>query len=139
MSFVLDPRLEASCAFVAELPLCHVRLQDDRRWPWLVLIPRQADRRELEDLPTEDRARLMEEGIAAGRAVRALADAAGRPLAKLNVGALGNIVPQLHLHVVGRRADDVAWPGPVWGAAPPEPYGASSLIAAVALARSALG
>lgn len=134
MRFALDARLESSSAFVADLPLCHVRLQDDRRWPWLVLIPRRPRLREAEDLAPEDRARMLDEAVLAGRAVRALGDAAGRPVEKLNLGALGNIVPQLHLHVVGRRADDPAWPGPVWGFGAPESYN-SALADAINTAR----
>ncbi len=74
----------------------------------------------------------------AGQAVRAIGAAFGRPIEKLNVGALGNIVPQLHVHVVGRRADDGAWPGPVWGAGEVRPYAEAELERAVAAGRSAL-
>jgi diadenosine tetraphosphate (Ap4A) HIT family hydrolase len=97
------------------LKLCEARLQSDARWPWIVLVPRRPGARELEHLNALDRAILMEEIIAAGSAVRAIGSALGRPVEKLNLGALGNITPQLHAHVVGRRADDAAWPGPVWG------------------------
>ena len=113
--FAVDPAFEAGSRALAELGLCHVRLQDDARWPWLILIPRRAGAREIEDLSAADRAALMEEAVLAGRAVRAMGEAMGRPVAKLNLGALGNVTPQLHLHVVGRSAADVAWPGPVWG------------------------
>ncbi len=120
--FAVDPAFEAGSRALAELGLCHVRLQDDARWPWLILIPRLDGAREVEDLPSADRAALMEEAVLAGRAVRAMGEAMGRPVAKLNLGALGNLTPQLHLHVVGRRADDAAWPGPVWGAGEPAAY-----------------
>ena len=113
--FAIDPAFEAGSRALAELGLCQVRLQDDARWPWLILIPRRMGAREVEDLSPPDRAALMEEAVLAGRAVRAMGQAMGRPVAKLNLGALGNVTPQLHLHVVGRRADDAAWPGPVWG------------------------
>lgn len=115
MSFALDGRIEGSSAFVADLPLCQARLQDDARWPWLVLIPRRPGLREIEDLSAAERALLTEEIVVAGAAVRALAEVVGRPVEKLNVGALGNVAPQLHVHVLGRRRDDPAWPGPVWG------------------------
>lgn len=120
MSFAPDPRIEAASVFVADLPLCQVRLQDDRRWPWLVLMPRGENLVELADLSAEDRGRLIEEATRAGGVLRRLFD----QVAKLNLGALGNIVPQLHVHVVGRWPGDPAWPGPVWGAGTPEPYGA---------------
>src|SRR5277367_488949 len=115
--YALDPAFAAGSAPVAGLPLCDVRLQLDARFPWLILIPRVAGARELEDLTPDDLARLTPEIVRAGHAVRAIGKALGRPVAKLNVGALGNITPQLHIHVVGRRPDDMAWPGPVWGAA----------------------
>lgn len=113
--FALDPAFVATSHPLLELPLCEARLQDDARYGWIVLIPRLAAARELEDLSQADQARLMAEILAAGRAVRAIGAALGRPVEKLNVGALGNVTPQLHVHVVGRRADDPAWPGPVWG------------------------
>ena len=112
------------------LKLCEARLQADARWPWIVLIPRRPGARELEHLNAADRAILMEEIIVAGSAVRAIGSALGRPVEKLNLGALGNITPQLHAHVVGRRADDAAWPGPVWG------VGVAVAYEAVALERA---
>lgn len=96
-------------------PLCHVRLQDDARFPWLILIPRIEGVTEIEQLPVRDRAALMEETMRAGALVRRLAEATGRPIDKLNIAALGNVTAQLHVHVVGRRRDDPVWPDPVWG------------------------
>ena len=116
------------------LRLCEARLQADARWPWIVLIPRRPGARELEHLNAADRAILMEEIIAAGSAVRAIGSALGRPVEKLNLGALGNITPQLHVHVVGRRADDAAWPGPVWGVGTAVTYDAVALERAQAAA-----
>ena len=110
-----DPAFAAGSAALARLPLCDVRLQRDVRFPWLILIPRVADACELEDLAAADRTRLMDEIVLAGDAARAIGEALGRPVVKLNIGALGNVTPQLHVHVVGRRPDDPAWPGPVWG------------------------
>ncbi len=136
--FVLDPRLAATSVPVGSLVLCEVRLQDDARWPWLVLIPRRAGLVEIDDLPAPDRRLLIEEAVAAGEAVRAMGPALGRPVEKLNTGALGNIVAQLHLHVVGRRADDPAWPGPVWGFGSPEPYRPAELERAREAAAAAL-
>ena len=138
MRFVLDPRIADASVPVTVLALCEVRLQDDARWPWLVLIPRRPGLVEIDDLPAEDRGRLLEEAVRAGEAVRAVGRAAGRPVGKVNIGALGNVVPQLHLHVVGRRADDPAWPGPVWGAGRPEPYPPGAREQAQAAAAAAL-
>jgi len=116
MSFVLHPRLEADTSFAADWPLCRVLLMEDARYFWLILVPRCKNIVEVIDLALEDRAALMEETARAGAIVRA----AGA--AKLNIGALGNLVPQLHLHVVGRAPGDPAWPGPVWGHSPAVPY-----------------
>lgn len=137
--FEIDPAFVATSEPVGELPLCHVRLQADARWPWLVLIPRGAGLRELEDLSADQRAVLMEEIVRAGGAVRAMGAALGRPAEKLNVGALGNVTPQLHVHVVGRRADDAAWPGPVWGVGQALAYPAELSAQARAAARRVLG
>ncbi len=133
--FDLDPAFVATSQALGDLALSHARLQDDARYPWIVLIPRVAAARELEDLSRADLATLTDEILAAGRAVRAL----GVQVDKLNVGALGNVTPQLHVHVLGRRVGDAAWPGPVWGHSPAVPYGAEALTSAVAAARTALG
>ncbi|MGQ2990254.1 HIT domain-containing protein [Brevundimonas sp.] len=113
--FEVDSAFEAGSVAVADWPLCHVRLQNDGRFPWLILIPRAAGAVEFEDLSADDRARLMEEVVAAGRVDRALGVLMGRPVDKLNTAALGNVTAQLHVHVVGRRRDDPLWPDPVWG------------------------
>ena len=115
MAFETDPRLLAHSAALTPMPLCDVRLQDDARFPWLVLIPRVADATELDDLSRDQRLALMDEIAAAGEMVRALGQAMGRPVEKLNVAALGNVTAQLHVHVVGRRRDDPLWPDPIWG------------------------
>jgi diadenosine tetraphosphate (Ap4A) HIT family hydrolase len=135
--FRLHPAFEAGSAPLTSLALCEARLQLDARFPWLILIPRVEGAREIEDLPEDDRGRLMAEIVLAGRAVRAMGRALGRPVEKLNVGALGNLTPQLHVHVVGRRADDAAWPGPVWGHGVASPYPPEALAIAEAAARSA--
>lgn len=136
--FELHPAFPATSEALGDLALCHVRLQADARFPWLVLIPRIAGARELDDLTANDRAALMEEIVRGGRAVHAVGEALDRRVEKLNVGALGNVTPQLHVHVVGRRADDPAWPGPVWGAGAARPYASDALSVAVAAARRAL-
>jgi diadenosine tetraphosphate (Ap4A) HIT family hydrolase len=119
--FQPDPAFEAGSVEAAEWPLCHVRLQIDGRFPWLILLPRRAGLVEVEELTAPERVQLIEETVRAGRVVRALGDARGRPVEKLNVAALGNVTRQLHLHVVGRRRDDALWPDPVWGRGAPEP------------------
>ncbi len=136
--FQLDAAFTATSEVLGELGLCHARLQADARFPWIVLAPRTAGARELEDLGSAQRRMLMDEILAAGRAVRAIGEALGRPVAKLNVGQLGNVTPQLHVHVVGRRPDDAAWPGPVWGCGMAEAYAPEALEAALAAARICL-
>jgi diadenosine tetraphosphate (Ap4A) HIT family hydrolase len=135
VAFKADPAFDAGSVVVLDWPLCQVRLQDDARFPWLILIPRRAGLHELEDLAPDDRAALMDEILRAGDAVRLLGEAAGRPVEKLNVAALGNVTAQLHVHVVGRRHDDTLWPDPVWGRGPATPYGAPGLQAAVSRLR----
>ena len=113
--FAADPAFEAGSVFAADWPLCQVRLQDDARLAWLILVPRVDGAVELDDLTLEQRAILTEEIVRAGNLVRAMGQAAGRPVDKLNTAALGNVTRQLHVHVVGRRRDDGLWPDPIWG------------------------
>lgn len=113
--FGLDPRITASSHAVASLALSELRLQDDGRFPWAVLIPRVSGAVELADLARGEQQVLLDEIAAAGRWVRALGEVWALPVEKLNIANLGNVTPQLHWHVVGRRASDPCWPGPVWG------------------------
>jgi diadenosine tetraphosphate (Ap4A) HIT family hydrolase len=136
--FALHPDIEAASEHLADLPLCQARLQNDARFVWIVLVPRVAGASGIEDLTAEDQTALLAEVLAAGRAVRAAAEALGRPVERLNLGVLGNLVPQLHAHVVGRRRDDAAWPGPVWGSAPPLAYEPERLSLAADAARAVL-
>ena len=125
MPFSLHPTLARDTVEVARLPLCRVLLMKDRRFPWLILVPERDSARgakDLDELSPEDRAVLIEEIAAASGALRQLFQPD-----KLNVGALGNIVPQLHIHVVARFRTDAAWPGPVWGSGAAEPYTESDL------------
>jgi diadenosine tetraphosphate (Ap4A) HIT family hydrolase len=131
--FQLHERLAADTAAVCDLPLSAVLLMNDRAFPWLILVPRQESRRELVDLSASDRAILMEEIAVAEGALQALF----RP-DKLNVGALGNMVSQLHVHVVARFIYDRAWPGPVWGSGSAEPYAAAERDALVLRLQAAL-
>lgn len=135
----LDPAFLATSEPLGELALSHVRLQADARYAWIVLIPKVEGALELEDLAPGERDVLVEEIVRAGQAVRAIGEALGRPVEKLNVGQLGNVTAQLHVHVVGRRADDPAWPGPVWGHSPAERHEPAELALAKAAAKRALG
>lgn len=124
--FTLHPRLAADTLPVCDLPLSRALLMGDSRFPWLILVPRRPNLREFTDLAAGERATLMEEIAAASSALQRETGAE-----KMNVGALGNAVAQLHIHVVARFAADAAWPGPVWGsgAAAPYPEGAAEALA----------
>ncbi|MCB1508170.1 MAG: HIT domain-containing protein [Hyphomicrobiaceae bacterium] len=111
MSFALDPRLDGDTVPVGDLTLCRVLLMREARLDWLILVPRRAGLVEISDLDAPARALLMEEMMAASAVL-----ARCNPGAKINIGALGNIVRQLHIHVLARREGDHAWPGPIWGA-----------------------
>jgi len=132
-AFALDPRLQADTHPVAMLPLCELRLMDDARYPWLILVPRRAGVTEIADLTESEQAQLWREANQTAAALRAVA-----PCDKLNLGALGNIVRQLHLHVVARTEGDAAWPGPVWGSGATVPYAADALAARLAALRQRL-
>lgn len=108
--FLLDPRLAADSVFLADGPLSQIRLMDDARYPWLLLVPRVADIAEWIELDGNQQRLLLAEINQAGQLVRADAG-----VEKLNIGALGNVVRQFHVHLIGRHAGDPAWPGPVWG------------------------
>lgn len=116
-TFTLEPRLAADTLPIGDLPLCAALLLDDARFPWFVLVPRRVGVTEVTDLSDEDAALLMSEIRIATRVMLELS----KP-DKVNVAALGNVVPQLHVHVVGRFRSDPAWPGPVWGHGTPAPY-----------------
>ena len=137
--FLIAPDFLRTSRPLASLSLSEARLQDDARWPWIVLIPRRVGAREIEHLKPAARAQLMEEIVLAGAAVRAIGSALGRPVEKLNTGLLGNVTPQLHAHVVGRRADDPAWPGPVWGVGEAVAYAPADLDHACEAALQVLG
>lgn len=128
----LHPRLEADTHPVAHWPLCDVRLMEDARYAWLILVPRIVDAVEIIDLPDSAQQRLTVEIARAGRALRAVAAPH-----KLNIGALGNVVRQLHVHVVARFEGDAAWPGPVWGHGRAEPYSDASRSARLQALRAA--
>ena len=122
----LDQRLAADTIPIGDLALSSVLLMDDARFPWFILVPRRAGASELTDLSDEEAAQLMSEIRIATRVMLELA----KP-DKVNVGALGNVVAQLHVHVVGRFRSDPAWPGPVWGHGSRTPYPAHAATALV--------
>ena len=130
--FELDPRLAHDTAFIADWPLCRVLLMDDARFLWLVLVPRRVELVELDDLDETDNTRLMHEIRRAMETLRGVVECD-----KINVGALGNIVRQLHVHVVARREGDAAWPGPVWGHGPAQRYTQEARDGLIARLRSA--
>ena len=116
-SWSLHPQLERDTANIGDLPLSRVLVINDASYPWLLLVPRRPDIVELIDLDEVAQAQLMTEIARVSRAVREVTRCH-----KLNVAALGNAVPQLHVHVIARFRNDAAWPKPVWGATPPRNY-----------------
>jgi diadenosine tetraphosphate (Ap4A) HIT family hydrolase len=133
LTFALDPRLAADTIEIGDLGLSRVLLMNDARYLWLILAPRRDNLSELVDLDGPDRAVLMEEIAAVSRP---LIRSPG--VDKINVGALGNIVRQLHIHVVARRFNDAAWPGPVWGAGSAQRYEAEAALKIAQTFREAL-
>ena len=115
--FDLHPQLAADTTVVTEFALCRCLLMHDARYPWLILVPRIDGLRELHEVPREQREILFNEIESASLALQKVSQAH-----KLNVAALGNQVPQLHIHIIARQLDDPAWPAPVWGVGAAEPY-----------------
>ena len=113
----LHPQLAKDTVPVGELALSRVLLATDANYPWLILVPRLPALVELIDLEENAQIQLLSEVAAAARALKNITECE-----KLNIAALGNQVPQLHVHIIGRRHSDVAWPKPVWGAAAPTAY-----------------
>jgi diadenosine tetraphosphate (Ap4A) HIT family hydrolase len=134
VSFSLDPCLSKDAFAVGDMTISRVLLMNDARWPWLILVPRREGLVELTDLDAPDRARLMEEAAAAASFLKRHANAD-----KMNIATLGNIVRQLHLHVVARFVGDTAWPGPVWGCGGPRPYREAEARALIERVRKELG
>lgn len=132
-AFVLHPQLAADTFEIGRLALSRVLLMNDSRFPWLILVPERADLVDLIDLRVTDHARLTDEIRLVSTALRE----AFRP-DKLNVAALGNMVPQLHVHVIARFRNDAAWPRPVWGGAPAPPYEAAAAVKRINDLRAAL-
>jgi len=122
--FVLDPRLAQDTLPIGDFPLCRLLLSNDSNYPWFILVPRRADISELFQLDTADQLQLWQETTALSHILKDSFSAD-----KLNIAALGNIVSQLHMHVIVRRHEDAAWPAPVWGKHPARPYTAEQLSA----------
>lgn len=122
MSFTLDERLAGDTVEVCQLELCYVGLLKDARYLWLVLVPKQSGLVEVIDLDEKARALLWREVEQCCSVLQSL-----YPQAKLNIGALGNIVRQLHIHIIARHEGDAAWPGPVWGYGDAVTYEAAEL------------
>lgn len=113
-AFTLHPQLERDTINIGDLPLCRVLVIQDANYPWLLLVPRRDAASEILDLDEVEQAQLMTETTRVARALREVTQCD-----KLNIAALGNAVPQLHVHIIARRKTDAAWPRPVWGAMPP--------------------
>tara|TARA_B100000029_G_C17413393_1_gene901595 strand:+ start:113 stop:532 length:420 start_codon:yes stop_codon:yes gene_type:complete len=114
--FELHKKLIDDCEHLGKLSLSEVLLMKDERFPWLILVPTVPELRDLYEVPSELRLQLFEEIELASKVIGEYSNAT-----KINVAALGNMVPQLHVHVIARRTDDAAWPGPVWNAGPAPP------------------
>jgi diadenosine tetraphosphate (Ap4A) HIT family hydrolase len=121
-SWSLHGQLAHDTVSLGDLPLSRLLLMNDKNYPWLILVPRRADLTELIDLERAEQQQLMAEIDCTARALRALTSCD-----KLNIAALGNAVPQLHVHVIARFRRDAAWPNPIWGVVPPRPYDRAAL------------
>ncbi len=131
--FALDTRLQADTHLLGDFALSRVLLMNDARFPWLILVPRQPDLRELGDLLATDRHLLLDEISRADEALQKL-----HAPHKLNIAALGNVVEQLHVHVIARDPQDAAWPRPVWGVGNAQAYAGEDLGERIATLRAAL-
>ncbi|MCT8998288.1 HIT family protein [Chelativorans intermedius] len=131
--FELDPRLEEESLPVAWLGLCELRIRDDRRWPWLLLVPQRPGAEEVHDLTPLDQAMLSFETNLVAKALKEMTGCT-----KINCATLGNVVRQLHVHVIARSEGDPGWPGPVWGHGMREPYRREDLHKVAAQIRSRL-
>ena len=132
-SFVLHPQLAEDTAWIGRIGECQLLLMKDARYPWLVLVPEQTDLRELHEL-SDERFSTVTQIIK--RLSRGLQTLTGAP--KMNIAALGNMVPQLHIHIIARREDDASWPGPVWGVGTAEAYTDDELGVLAATLKEAL-
>ena len=116
-NWTLDPLLERDTTAIGDLPLCRALLINDANYPWVLLVPRRHAAVEIIDLEYVEQAQLMTEVAHASRTLKAMTGCD-----KINVAALGNVVSQLHVHIIARSRGDAAWPRPVWNVAPPKNY-----------------
>ena len=131
--FTLHPRLAADCITIGELKLCRLLLLNDHRYHWCVLVPRRTDLSEIYQLSDTDQIQLTRES---SRLSQCLAQTFHAD--KMNIGALGNLVPQLHIHHIVRYRDDPAWPGPAWGVGEARPYPEQQRAETIALVRQGM-
>lgn len=129
----LHPQLAKDTTPVGDLALCRVLAIDDATYPWLVLVPRRTGVIEISDLAAGDAAHLIDEIAQASRVLKAVTQCD-----KLNVSAIGNVVPQLHVHIVARWTNDPLWPKPVWGQVTPRPGDSAAFIRFIAMVRAGL-
>ncbi|WP_323987450.1 HIT domain-containing protein [Pseudomonas canadensis] len=115
--FALDQRLQQDTLVIGDFPLCRLLLSNDSNYPWFILVPRINAISEVFQLDVVDQQRLWQETTALAQLLNE-----GLAADKMNIGALGNVVSQLHVHVIVRKRDDAAWPAPVWGKQPAKPY-----------------
>ena len=115
--FALDSRLQQDCLLIGDFPLCRLLLMNDSNYPWFILVPRREEVSELFQLDADDQRQLWREATLLAETLKDTFAAD-----KMNVATLGNVVNQLHMHVIVRRREDAAWPAPVWGRHPAQPY-----------------
>jgi len=134
MSFQLHPNLKRDCVFVGSFELCQLLLMNDCQYPWFLLVPQKLDLSELYQLEKPDRQLLIEESswLAENLALLYQAD-------KMNIAAIGNLVPQLHIHHIVRYKNDKAWPAPVWGKFAAVPYTEQQMSENLVLVKERLG
>lgn len=131
--FELHPRLAQDCTVIGEFPLCKLLLMNDSNYPWFILVPKREGLREIFELNEDEQIQLLHESSTLSRLISEHFNAD-----KINVAALGNMVPQLHIHHIARFSSDPAWPAPVWGYAAAEPYSEDELSKRIEMMRGLL-
>lgn len=131
--FRLHPRLEQDCEQLGRFTLCRLLLMRDMNYPWCILVPEREGVTEIFQLSDDDQRQLMRESSLLAETMARLFNAD-----KMNIAALGNVVPQLHVHHIARRRDDPAWPDPIWGKLPARPYAADQLLQRTAVLHESL-
>jgi diadenosine tetraphosphate (Ap4A) HIT family hydrolase len=134
VGWALDPQIERDTTPAGDLPLCRALLMNDANYPWLLLVPRRPHAVEIADLDSDEQTALMGEIALVSRSLKAITSCD-----KINVAAIGNVVSQLHVHIIARSRGDVAWPKPVWGVAPARAYDPAAAQALMAALRERLG